>query len=31
VAKQMRQAFGDLSEALEDDPSFIVELGRVRW
>jgi hypothetical protein len=30
VAMQMRQAFGDLSEALEEDPSFILELGRVR-
>lgn len=30
VLMHLRQAFADLAEELEDDPSFIVELGRVR-
>lgn len=28
VATYMRQAFGDLAEALEDEPGFVLRLGK---
>jgi hypothetical protein len=30
VSMLLHQAFGDLAEEVEDHPSFVVELGRVR-
>jgi hypothetical protein len=30
VSMLLHQAFGDLAEGVEDHPSFVVELGRVR-